>query len=126
MAVRHATNWKKAFTLGGKSKKSKSEHTGEIAGWWDDPEDPVHIINACAQAMLELWRDKSVRQLLMEKSIRLEESSGLYVYVFPYDVTNILTALLSYLNEISRITAKRYIPTDGLSFFDYAIYMDLL
>lgn len=83
MAVRHATNWKKAFTLGGKSKKSKSEHTGEIAGWWDDPDDPVHLINACAPTMLDLWRDRSVRQLLDEKNIRLEEGSGLYVLIYP-------------------------------------------
>lgn len=82
MAVRHTTNWKKAFALGGKSKKSKSEHTGEIAGWWDDPDDPVHLINACAPAMLGLWKDQSVRQRLEEKRMRLEESSGLYAIVY--------------------------------------------
>jgi guanine nucleotide-binding protein subunit alpha len=77
IAVHHNTNWKKAFALGGKTKSPKSEHTGEIAGWWDDPDDPVHVLNACAPAMLDLWKDKSVRERLAEKRIRLEESSGL-------------------------------------------------
>lgn len=77
MAVHHTTNWKKAFALGGKSKNPKSEHTGEIAGWWDDPNDPVHVVNACAPVMQELWRDPSVRRRLEEKRLRLEESGGL-------------------------------------------------
>lgn len=77
VAVHHTTNWKKAFALGGKTKSPKSEHTGEIAGWWDDPDDPVHVLNACAPGMLDLWQDQSVKQRLDEKNIRLEESSGL-------------------------------------------------
>jgi hypothetical protein len=77
MAVHHTTNWKKAFALGGKTKNPKSEHSGEIAGWWDDPDDPVHVLNACAPAMLDLWKDQSVRERLYEKRVRLEESSGL-------------------------------------------------
>ncbi|KAF7977989.1 hypothetical protein HWV62_1829 [Athelia sp. TMB] len=94
MALHHTTNWKKAFALGGKSKNPKNDQTNEIAGWWDDPDDPVHILNACAPSMQDLWRDKTVRARLNDKKLRLEESSGFY------------------LNEISRITAKRYIPTD--------------
>ena len=30
----------------------------------------------------------------------------------------------SYLNEISRITAKRYIPTDGLSLLIVGLFLD--
>lgn len=71
------TNWKKTFALGGNSKSPKSAHSGEIEGWWEDPDDPVHSLNACAPAMMELWRDRSVRKRLKEKRIRLEESSGL-------------------------------------------------
>ena len=77
LSVPASTNWKKAFALGGKSKSPKSAHSGEIEGWWEDPEDPVHTLNACAPAMAELWRDSKVRQRLREKRIRLEESSGL-------------------------------------------------
>lgn len=78
MALHHTTNWKKAFALGSnRSKNPKNDQTGEIAGWWDDPDDPVHVLNACAPSMQELWRDKSVRVRLNEKRLRLEESSGL-------------------------------------------------
>lgn len=80
MAVHHTTNWKKAFALGGKSKNPKSEHTGEIAGWWDDPNDPVHVVHALAPVMQELWRDQSVKRRLEEKRLRLEESGGLLVF----------------------------------------------
>ncbi len=81
VAVHTSTNWKKAFALGGKSKSPKSAHSGEIEGWWEDPDDPVHALNACAPAMQELWKDSNVRQRLQEKRLRLEESSGLYVYL---------------------------------------------
>lgn len=77
VAVHTSTNWKKAFALGGKAKSPKNAHSGEIEGWWEDPEDPVHPLNACASTMQELWRDQNVRKRLQEKRIRLEESSGL-------------------------------------------------
>ncbi|KAJ7161242.1 guanine nucleotide binding protein, alpha subunit [Mycena crocata] len=96
VTVHTSTNWKKAFSLGGsKSKSPKSAGSGEIEGWWEDPEDPVHTLHACAPYMQEMWRDPAVRQRLREKRIRLEESSGFY------------------LDEIPRITAKKYIPTDA-------------
>jgi len=87
--------WKKGFTFGGKSKSPKTPNSGEIEGWWEDPEDPVHALHACQSAMQELWRDPKVRQRLREKRIRLEESSGFY------------------LDDIPRITAKKYFPTDA-------------
>ncbi|KAJ3784066.1 guanine nucleotide binding protein, alpha subunit [Lentinula aff. detonsa] len=94
VTVHSSTNWRKTFGLGGKSKSPKSAHSGEIEGWWEDPDDPVHALNACAPAIQELWKDPNVRQRLDEKRIRLEESAGFY------------------LNEIPRITAKKYIPTN--------------
>lgn len=94
VSVHHTSNWKKAFSLGNRIKSPKSAHTNEIEGWWDDPSDPVHVLNSCAQPMLALWKDPSVKQRLREKRIRLEESSGFF------------------LDEISRITALRYFPSD--------------
>lgn len=80
VAVHTSTNWRKAFALGGnRSKSPKSAHSGEIEGWWEDPDDPVHALNACAPAMQDLWKDPCVRQRLEEKRLRLEESAGLYV-----------------------------------------------
>ncbi|KAF8807879.1 G-alpha-domain-containing protein [Phlegmacium glaucopus] len=93
--VHTSTNWKKMFALGSRSRSPKSPHSGEIEGWWEDPDDPVHVLNACGPTMSELWRDRQVRARLEEKRLRLEESSGFY------------------LDEISRITAKKYFPTDA-------------
>lgn len=96
VAVRSG-EWKRAFQrrLGYKSKSPKTPKSGEIEGWWEDPDDPVHTLHSCARAMQELWADPQVRQRLREKRLRLEESSGFY------------------LDEIHRITAKKYIPTDA-------------
>ena len=77
VSVHHTSNWKKAFSLGNRIKSPKSAHTNEIEGWWDDPNDPVHVLNACAPPMLALWKDPNVKQRLREKQIRLEESGGL-------------------------------------------------
>ena len=79
ISVKTTSNWKKALSLGGRMKSPKSPHSGELEGWWEDPEDPVHILNKCAPAMLNLWRDPNVKQRLTEKRLRLEESSGLCV-----------------------------------------------
>ncbi|PCH34183.1 G-alpha-domain-containing protein [Wolfiporia cocos MD-104 SS10] len=86
-------NWRKAFALG-RNQSPKNAHSGELHGWWEDPHDPVHVLNRCAPTMSELWRDPRVRQRLAEKRIRLEESSGFY------------------LDEIDRVTAKMYFPKD--------------
>ncbi|GBE77330.1 Guanine nucleotide-binding protein alpha-4 subunit [Sparassis crispa] len=94
LTVRVTSNWKKAFSALGKNQSPKSAHSGELQGWWEDPDDPVHIINRCAPVMSELWRDVRVRHRLAEKRLRLQESSGFF------------------LDEIDRITAKMYFPTD--------------
>ncbi|RPD54524.1 G-alpha-domain-containing protein [Lentinus tigrinus ALCF2SS1-7] len=93
LAIRTGSDWKKHFALG-KIRSPKSAHSGELEGWWEDPNDPVHTLNRCAPVMTELWRDPKVHQRLAERRIRLEESSGFY------------------LDEIDRITAKMYFPTD--------------
>lgn len=70
-------NWKKAFALG-KIQSPKSAYSGgELQGWWEDPDDPVHVLHRCSSIIVELWRDPKVTQKLKEKRLRLEESSGL-------------------------------------------------
>ena len=114
ISVKTTSNWKKALSLGGRMKSPKSPHSGELEGWWEDPDDPVHILNKCASAMLDLWKDPNVKQRLAEKRLRLEESSGLSVVYFPLPCSlPQLDQPHSYLDEIPRITAKKYIPTDG-------------
>ncbi|KAG0703659.1 guanine nucleotide binding protein, alpha subunit [Suillus ampliporus] len=64
-----------------------------IEGWWDDPSDPVHVLNSCAQPMLALWKDPSVKQRLREEADQSRRGQ-------------------CFLDEISRITALRYFPSD--------------
>jgi hypothetical protein len=77
ISVKTTSNWKKALSLGVRMKSPRSPHSSELEGWWEDPDDPVHILNKCAPAMLDLWKDPNVKQRLAEKQLRLEESSGL-------------------------------------------------
>ncbi|KAH8099806.1 G-alpha-domain-containing protein [Cristinia sonorae] len=93
LAVPTSFNWRKRFALG-KIQSPKSEHSGELQGWWEDPDDPVHVLNKCAPVIIEMWRDPMVKVRLQEKRLRLEESSGFY------------------LDEVERIAAKMYFPTD--------------
>ncbi|THH31966.1 hypothetical protein EUX98_g2234 [Antrodiella citrinella] len=93
LAVPTSFNWRKRFALG-KISSPKYEHSGELQGWWEDPDDPVHVLNRCAPVIIEMWRDPAVKQRLSEKWLRLEESSGFY------------------LDEVERIAAKMYFPTD--------------
>ena len=76
LALPTRSNWRDRFAFG-KIQSPKSAHSGELEGWWEDPNDPVHTVNRCAPVMSELWRDPKVHQRLAEKRIRLEESSGL-------------------------------------------------
>ncbi|TCD68291.1 hypothetical protein EIP91_011150 [Steccherinum ochraceum] len=94
LAVPTSVNWRKRFALGKIQSPLKSEHSGELQGWWEDPDDPVHVLNWCAPVIIEMWRDSAVKQRLHEKRLRLEESSGFY------------------LDEVERIAAKMYFPTD--------------
>ena len=79
LSVRAASGWKKHLALPLLSQSQKVEHSGELRGWWENPNDPVHVIHRCAPAMIQLWKDPKVRQKLSERRLRLEESSGLYV-----------------------------------------------
>lgn len=76
ISVRNGWNWKKPFVLG-RMQSPKSPHGGELVGWWEDPNDPVHTLNRHAPLLNELWRDPKVQARLSEKQIRLQESSGL-------------------------------------------------
>jgi hypothetical protein len=75
-AVRTTSNWKRALTL----RRSRSNRTSTSTPWWEDPSDPVHVLHRCRDAMTRLWKDEWVRRHLVEKRIRLQESSGLCVF----------------------------------------------
>jgi len=74
-AVRTTSNWKRVLSL----RRSRSSRTSTSTSWWDDPSDPVHILDRSREAMIQLWKDDWVRHRLVERRVRLQESSGLYV-----------------------------------------------
>ncbi|KAH9019103.1 G-protein alpha subunit-domain-containing protein [Lactarius hengduanensis] len=76
------------------TRRRSSKRIPTSTPWWDDPSDPVHVLDRCRDAMVRLWDDEWVRNRLVEKRVRLQESSGFY------------------LDQIERITAKDYSPTD--------------
>lgn len=92
-SVPGGSQWKRFLGIG-RMQSPKSSHGGEMVGWWEDPDDPVHVITHCARAMSELWNDQSVRRRLASKGIRLEDNGGFY------------------LDQINTITKAMYFPTD--------------
>lgn len=76
-AVRTTSNWKRAFSL--RRSRSKRMTASSSSTWWDDPSDPVHVLDTCRDAMVRLWGDEWVHRRLTEKRVRLQESSGLCV-----------------------------------------------
>ncbi|THH04740.1 hypothetical protein EW145_g5299 [Phellinidium pouzarii] len=96
LALRPTSNWKKSLSFQSITQP-KSAHTGEVRGWWEDARDPVHVLHACAGGefgIRALWRDQTVLSVLARRRVRMEESAGFY------------------LNDVERITALKYIPTD--------------
>ncbi|PVF92200.1 G-alpha-domain-containing protein [Serendipita vermifera] len=83
--------WRKALGKMG-SRKGKGDHGGYI-DWSLDPEDPIHILQRCANDMVALWNDAGVKTILRQRKIRLEESPGFY------------------LNDIYRVVASDYLPS---------------
>ncbi|KAG9076464.1 hypothetical protein FS749_011766 [Ceratobasidium sp. UAMH 11750] len=90
VAVRGNSTWKKALgNLRGKSKDEDDE-----AYVWDDPNDPGHTIVALRDDMIALWRDPFVQDVLHKRRLQLEHTAGFF------------------LNDMERITERRYVPTD--------------
>jgi hypothetical protein len=44
---------------------------------WDNPNDPGVVLNACAEDIVKLWNNPTVKELLSQQKIRLEDMSGL-------------------------------------------------
>ncbi|PIL27629.1 hypothetical protein GSI_10781 [Ganoderma sinense ZZ0214-1] len=59
-----------------------------------DPDDPARILQACADDMITLWRDPTIRKMLRAQGIRLEDMPGFF------------------LDSLERVTHPKYVPTD--------------
>lgn len=78
IVVNSSSPWKTAFTrlLSSTTTRSSFESSQDID--FNDPQDPGVILHACAEDMIRLWNDPTVRELLRVRNIRLEDMAGLY------------------------------------------------
>lgn len=79
IVINSSAPWKNAFNrlLSSTTNRSSFQSSQEID--FDDPQDPGVILHACADDMIRLWNDPTVRDLLRVQKIRLEDMAGLYV-----------------------------------------------
>ncbi|KAF9467322.1 guanine nucleotide binding protein, alpha subunit [Collybia nuda] len=93
VAVNSSTPWKTAFTrLMASTTRTSFDSAQEID--FDDPKDPGVILNACAEDMIRLWNDSTIKEILNVRNLRLEDLAGFF------------------LDSLSRVTSPRYVPTD--------------
>ncbi|KAJ4483690.1 guanine nucleotide binding protein, alpha subunit [Lentinula aciculospora] len=91
--VQSSMAWKSTFSrLVSTSTRRSGESDTDID--FDDPKDPGVILNNCAEDMIKLWHDPTIRDLLSALKIRLEDMPGFF------------------LDDLERITALRYVPSD--------------
>ena len=111
LAINSTTQWKGAFGRLIATARASFESTTEID--FDDPDDPAVILHACSEDIINLWNDPTVKMLLKAQKVRLEDMGGLCV-IQTFVVLTTLTEI-SFLDSIERVTALRYVPTDGKS-----------
>ncbi|KAH7910974.1 guanine nucleotide binding protein, alpha subunit [Hygrophoropsis aurantiaca] len=93
VSVNSAGSWKGAFSrlINGTARQS-CESSDMID--FENPEDPGVVLAACADDMIRLWADPTVKKLLEIEKMRPEEMAGFF------------------LDALDRVTAPRYVPTD--------------
>lgn len=84
LSLRPTSRWKDAFLFRATAERqqTRNNYTGEVGGWWEDPNDPVHVLHACAGGqwgIRALWQDSSMRTTLNRRRVRMEESAGFYL-----------------------------------------------
>ncbi|KAH9485212.1 Guanine nucleotide-binding protein alpha-4 subunit [Psilocybe cubensis] len=92
IAINSTAQWKGAFGRLMATARASMDSAADID--FEDPKDPGVILHACAEDIIQLWNDPTVKELLKAKKIRLESMAGFF------------------LDSIPRITALRYVPTD--------------
>ena len=74
--VRPTNTWKGAVKKFGNGRPSSAGTTGI-----ETPEESQAVINQCRNEMIALWNDRTAREILKRRKIRLEESPGLYALI---------------------------------------------
>lgn len=85
-SVRSVSDWMQAFNKMRRIAAYRGEPSFDM--------EPISILEACADDMIALWNNPASKQILEQRRIRLEESSGFF------------------LDDIERIAKKDYLPTD--------------
>ncbi|KAJ7253771.1 guanine nucleotide binding protein, alpha subunit [Mycena haematopus] len=86
--VRPGNRWK------GLTSKSPTRSTPQQRHQQLEHDEPQETLSLCAPAMIALWADPGVREVLRRRKIRLEEGPGFF------------------LNDLERVTGPNYLPTD--------------
>ncbi|CDO73698.1 hypothetical protein BN946_scf185015.g26 [Trametes cinnabarina] len=87
IAVNSQFAWKGAFhRMMGRNSSDEEERT--------DPDDPGRVLHACADDMIMLWNDPTIKALLRAQGVRIEDMPGFF------------------LDSIARVTHPKYVPTD--------------
>ncbi|KAG8984029.1 hypothetical protein FRB94_007295 [Tulasnella sp. JGI-2019a] len=92
--VRSGSNWKGLFSS--KDGRGPNKSANGVPGLdirRQPQHDPFLLVSACRDDMMMLWNDQTVRTILREKGIRLDEMPGFY------------------LNDLTRVTAPNYVPS---------------
>jgi guanine nucleotide-binding protein alpha-1 subunit len=109
LAINSTTQWKGAFGRLIATARASFESTTEI----EVPNDAGVILHACSEDIIKLWNDPTVKALLKAQKVRLEDMGGLCV--MQTFVALIILTEISFLDSIERVTALRYVPSDGKS-----------
>lgn len=110
VSVPSGSAWKKAI-LGRRSRDASANSSPETA----ELSQARRVLTACADDIVKLWKDRTVRQALETAEIALEDQPGLYVFAHTFTCQVVEPDLLrySFLDDVSRVTAEKYRPTAG-------------
>lgn len=93
IAVNSTSQWKGAFSRVVANTIRSSMDSGMDIDF-DDPNDPGIVLHACAEDMIRLWNDPTIKGMLKTRKIRLEDKAGFF------------------LDSLDRVTTLRYVPSD--------------
>jgi guanine nucleotide-binding protein alpha-1 subunit len=113
LAINSTTQWKSAFGRLIATARASFESSTLAEIDIEAPNDAGVILHACSEDIIKLWNDPTVKALLEAQNIRLQDKSGLCV--IQTSVALIALTEISFLDSIERVTALRYVPTDGES-----------
>jgi hypothetical protein len=93
IAVNSTSQWKGAFSRVVANTVRSSMDSGMDIDF-DDPNDPGIVLHACAEDMIRLWNDPTIKGMLKTRKIRLEDKAGFF------------------LDSLDRVTSLKYVPSD--------------